>query len=181
LIDLKINEDVFEGDFVLEGTNQNIRLFVFDNNIPSTELKNVVILANFNVTDQNITPDFPYTGTWYDLMDNSSMNVTSTTDPIFIPAGEFRIFGNAASTLSTEDDLISDAVALYPNPANTHFQVNKRTTNVSIYNVLGKEVARFQGDFAENHSFGIDNLNSGVYIVRAQSSEGTVVKRLIKE
>ena len=180
LIELKINEDVFEGDFVLEGDSQNVRIFIFDTSIPDGQLKNVVILANFNVTDQNITPDFPFTGTWYNLMDNTTFNVTSTTDPILVPAGEFRIFGNVASTLSTEDVVLSD-VAVYPNPANTHFQINKRTTDVSIYNLLGKEVAKFKGDFAENYQFTIDQLETGMYVVRAKSEEGTIVKRLIKE
>jgi glycosidase len=181
LIDLKINEDVFEGDFVLEGDSQNVRMFVFDTSIPDGQLKSVVILANFNITDQNITPDFPGPGTWYNLIDNTTITVNSTTDPILVPAGEFRIFGNAPATLSTEDLIISDDVAVYPNPANTHFQINKRTTDVTIYNLLGKEVAKFSGDFAENYQFTIDQLETGMYVVRAASQEGTIVKRLIKE
>jgi 1,4-alpha-glucan branching enzyme len=180
LIDLKINEDVFEGDFVLEGDSQNVRIFIFDTSIPDGQLKNVVILANFNVTDQNITPDFPFTGTWYNLMDNSTITVNSTTDPIFVPAGEFRIFGNVASTLSTEDIVLSDA-AVYPNPANTFFQINKNTTEVIIYNLLGKEVTKFAGNFTENYPFAIDQLETGMYVVRAKSQEGIIVKRLIKK
>ncbi len=58
------------------------------------QLKNVVILANFSVHQLKMsTPDFPYTGTWYDLMDgtgSTSINVTSTTDQISIPAGGFQ-------------------------------------------------------------------------------------------
>ena len=181
LIDLKVNEPVFEGDFVLEGNTQNVRLFIFDTSIPDGQLKNIVILANFNVTDQNITPDFPFTGTWHNLMDNTSINVTSTSDPILIPAGEFRVFGNAQSSLSTEGNLINDAISIYPNPASNSFQINKETTEVVIYDLLGKVVAQFKGNFQENKSFAINHLNSGMYIVRARSSQGTIVKRLIKE
>ena len=72
----------------------------FDLSLPSGSLRNVIILANFNVTNQSITPNFPFTGTWYNLMDDSSITVTSTTAPITIPAGEFRIFGNQLATLS---------------------------------------------------------------------------------
>jgi len=180
LIDLKINEDVFEGDFVLEGGSQIVRMYVFDDNIPASLLKNVVILANFRLTELGVTPSFPYTGTWYNLMDNTPITVNNVNDQINIPAGEFRIYGNAPTTLSTTNEVLSD-VAVYPNPANTFFQINKRTTDVTIYNLLGKEVAKFNGDFAENHPFAIDQLETGMYVVRAASQEGTIVKRLIKE
>lgn len=181
LIDLKINEPVFEGDFVLEGTSQNVRLFIFDTSIPDGQLKNIVILANFNVTDQNITPDFPFTGTWHNLMDDTTINVTNTTDPILIPAGEFRIFGNAQASLSTDDNILNDAISMYPNPANDSFQINKETTDVVIYDIRGKVVTEFRGNFQENNTFTINHLNKGVYIVRARSSQGTIVKKLIKE
>jgi len=182
LIDLKINEPVFEGDYVLEGTNQNIRLFIFDIGLPNGTLKNIVILANMNVTDQNIIPDFPFTGTWYNLMNNLSINVTSTTDPILVPAGEFRIFGNEQSTLSNDETTLTNSLtALYPNPAKDSFFINSKVSQVKVYNILGKEVLSFQGSFQENTPFSIKNLKGGVYIVRAHSDSGNIVKRLIKE
>ncbi len=181
LIDLKINEDVFEGDFVLEGDSQNMRLFIFDVSLPSSSLKNVVILANFNVTDQNINPNFPSIGTWYNLMDNSTINVVNASTPISVPAGEFRIFGNVSVPLSTEDPIALDKAAIFPNPANHSFQINKRTSQVTVFDVLGKEVAKFNGDFQKNHNFSIASLNSGIYLVRIKSSDGITVQRLIKQ
>lgn len=181
LIDLKINQDVFEGDFVLEGDSQNMRLFIFDVSLPNSSLKNVVILANFNVTDQNINPNFPSIGTWYNLMDNSTINVVNASTPISVPAGEFRIFGNVSVPLSTEDPIALDKAAIFPNPANHSFQINKRTSQVTVFDVLGKEVAKFNGDFQENHNFSIASLNSGIYLVRIKSSDGITVQRLIKQ
>ncbi len=88
------------------------------------QLKNVVILANFSTSTQDVTPDFPYTGTWYDLMDgtgSTSIDVIDTTDPISIPAGGFKIYGNQSSiTLDTDDILSTDSFAIFPNPATIH-------------------------------------------------------------
>ena len=54
-------------------------------------------LELFDVIDQSITPYFPYTGNWYDLMDEdgeTTLNVSSTNDQINLQPGEFKIFGN---------------------------------------------------------------------------------------
>src|SRR5690606_11677511 len=67
--DLKVNEAVFEGNYSIDSGDLTPRIFIWDDALPSTQLKNVVILANFEMSAQNIVPDFPYTGTWYDLMD----------------------------------------------------------------------------------------------------------------
>ena len=182
LIDLKINEPVFEGDFVLEGATQSVRAYIFDTSIPDGQLKNVVILANFRTIDQNIVPDFPTTGTWYNLMDNTSFNVSSTSTPILIPAGEFRIFGNAAATLSSEDEsIVSNGLSIYPNPANSNFQINKETNGVIIYNLLGKAVKEFNGRFEAGHNFDISSLNKGIYFLRIKNNQNNKTIKLIKE
>jgi hypothetical protein len=37
-----------------------------------------------------IATGFPYTGTWYNLMDNTTINVTDASAPITIEAGGFK-------------------------------------------------------------------------------------------
>lgn len=175
LIALKTQEDVFEGDFALEGNSQNVRLYIFDNNLPNTQLKNVVILANFNVTGQNITPDFPYTGQWYNLMDNTSINVTSTTEQIFIPAGEFRIFGNQAATLSNNDFTIQENIlTLYPNPASTLFSLTKEVVSVRVFDVTGKQVKAYAQESISSNTFMVNDLKKGIYFIRTKDSSNTI-------
>jgi hypothetical protein len=53
-----------------------------------------LVLANFDVTASAVSTSLPYTGTWYNLMDNSTINVTNTSSPISVEAGGFRIYGN---------------------------------------------------------------------------------------
>jgi len=64
----KINElkqelDVFEGNYTIDSGDLTPRIFIWDDAIPITDIKNIVILANFDVSTQNIVPDFPYIGT----------------------------------------------------------------------------------------------------------------------
>ncbi|MFD2567369.1 alpha-amylase family glycosyl hydrolase [Pseudotenacibaculum haliotis] len=182
LIDLKIHEPVFEGDFSFDGTSQNVRLHLFDTSLPAGQLNNVVILANFNVIDQSINPNFPSTGTWYNLMDNTPVTITGTTDPILVPAGEFIIYGNQQTTLSnTENPTGNDLISMYPNPTRNGFQINTNTDHIVIYNLLGKMIAEHKGDFPKGHVFPTNRMEKGVYIVRIKSEQGSSIKKLIVE
>ena len=69
IIDLKINEDVFEGSYSISSGGLTPIIYIWDDNISIDDLKNIVIISNFDVISKNITPNFPYTGIWYDLMD----------------------------------------------------------------------------------------------------------------
>lgn len=180
---IKTNEDVFEGNYSISTNTLTPKIYVWDDAIPTTELKNVVILANFNVTATNVTPDFPYTGTWYDLMDASgstSINVTGTADPINIAAGQFKIYGNhAAQGLNVEDVDISDAMRLYPNPTTGTFALNKAATKIELYDMAGRQVKSFS-DIAFNTPLDISNLSNGIYFAKITTPEGSGTKRLIK-
>ncbi|MDC9721137.1 MAG: alpha-amylase family glycosyl hydrolase [Urechidicola sp.] len=180
---IKTNEDVFEGNYSINTNTLQPRIYVWDDAIPTTELKNVVILANFDVTSQNVTPDFPYTGTWYDLMDASgstSINVTGTADPISIAAGQFKIYGNhAAQGLSVEGFDISDAIRLYPNPTTGTFALNKAATKIELYDMAGRQIKTFV-DTAFNTPLDISTLSNGIYFVKIATPEGSGTKRIIK-
>ncbi len=181
---LKIYEDVFEGDYSITTNTLTPKIYIWDDAIPSTELKNVVILANFNVSAQNVVPNFPYTGTWYDLMDetgSTTINVTNTSAAINIAAGQFKIFGNNfAQGLSVDKVDLSDAISLYPNPANTSFSINKKVEKIVIFDISGRAIKTFKGNFTENAPFDISTLSNGIYFVKITASDGTGTKRFIK-
>jgi 1,4-alpha-glucan branching enzyme len=164
MINLKINEPVFEGDYSINSGTLQPRIYVYNNSLPSTQLKNVVILANFGVTAQNVVPDFPYTGTWYNLMDNSTINVASTTAAINIPPGEFRMYGNQAPALSA-GTFEAEKASLYPNPASDVFTLNIAASKVEIYSVTGQLVKAFS-DKAAYTMYDVNDLTAGMYLVK---------------
>lgn len=179
---LKINEAVFEGNYSIDSGDTTPRIFIWDDALPSTQLKNVVIMANFDVTAQNIVPDFPYAGTWYDLMDDTgstSINVTNTTAPFNIPPGEFRIYGNVLPTLSVDDFQAVNDIRIYPNPTYNSFKVNQPVDVVTIYDTTGKLISQFQGGFDKNHEFDVSKISEGLYLVKLDSNYNSVTKQLI--
>ncbi len=182
---LKINEQVFEGNYSISPNVDNLkqRLYVWDDAIPTSSLKNVVVLANFDVFDQNITPDFPYTGTWYNLLDNSTITVSNTTTPISIPAGGFRVYGNQpAQSLSTNQFDLTETITLYPNPSSDYFSLSDAIKNVDIYTITGQLVKTYKGGFTAEHNFSVSDLSKGVYFVKITDDanrQGTI--KFIKE
>ncbi len=181
---LKINEDVFEGDYSITSGNLTPKIYIWDDALPTTELKNVVILANFDVNSQNITPDFPYTGIWFDLMDDSgssSINVTSTTDPINIAAGQFKIYGNKGyTTLNVGEQTVDADLALFPNPAKNSFSINKNVKKVEIFDMAGRNVKSYTGTFTKGNPFDISFLSNGLYFARITTSKGINTRQLLK-
>ncbi|MGS2725352.1 alpha-amylase family glycosyl hydrolase [Psychroserpens sp. BH13MA-6] len=180
LIDLKINEPVFEGDYTLTSGNLIPRIDIFDTSIPTTELRNVIVLANFDVVPRTVSTNFPIAGNWFDLMDETG-NTTYSAASITIAPGQFRIFGNQPSTLSTDDFEINNSFSIYPNPVNTMFKTNKALTSLQIYDITGKLVKSFEGDFTQTDSYDISNLPQSMYLVKIENLNGqTLTTKLIK-
>lgn len=171
LINLKKNEPVFNGDYSISPNGNNIRqrIYVYNNSLPASQLKNIVVLANFSVASQNITPDFPYTGTWYDLMTDTPINVTSTTAQINLAPGDFRVYGNQLpSTLSADSFELRDDIVIAPNPANDSFSITVSTVKVEVFSITGQMVKRFEADFDTNYRFDISELNKGIYFIKVK-------------
>jgi hypothetical protein len=184
MIDLKKNNLVFSSNYAISpnGSNLKQRIYIWNDAIPTNQLKNVVVLANFNTDASDITPDFPYTGTWVNLMDNSTISVSSTTTPINIEAGGFRVYGNAAPALSTEfQNNIEKYISLYPNPTNDYFNLSTNTNKVEIYTLTGQLVSVFDKQNA-NYKFSISELNNGIYLVRVfDENNFQQIIKIIKE
>ncbi|HAH55275.1 MAG TPA: alpha-amylase [Flavobacterium sp.] len=189
MISLKTTEPIFNvnitansGFDIQSGNILTPRLFIWDNTMPSTQLKNVVVLTNFDVSSQNVVPNFPYTGTWYNLMDNSSFEVTNTSATISIEAGGFRIYGNKPSTLGTDKFELNGEIYLYPNPASDYFTLNTITSKVEIYSINGQLVKSFNANQLKENQYTISDLNKGIYLVKIlnENNEQKVMK-LIKQ
>lgn len=177
--ELKINEEVFEGDYTITSGSLTPRIDIFNTSIPDTQLRNVIVLANFDVVAQSINTNFPITGEWVDLMDATN-NTTYSASSITLQPGEFKIFGNQSSALSAEDLNLDQELKLYPNPTKNNFSITKSVKEVLIFDVTGKMVKRFNKINLENNIYNTSNLKKGIYFVRLQNKANKILtKKLI--
>lgn len=183
MITLKKAEPVFLGTSTIPDSNSlTVNIKITNAGLTSAQLKDVLILANFDVTAQNVSTGFPYAGTWYNLMDNTTINVTDVNTPINLPAGEYRIYGNKTANLAIEDFEKGSTVNLYPNPVSNHFTLSTAVSKVQIYSVSGQLVKSFASNGNVDFQFGVSELQTGLYIVKASDENGkTQVMKFIKK
>lgn len=160
------------------------RIYVYDTAI-TTGTKNVVVLANYTTSAQNVAPYFPYTGQWQNLMDNSILNVASTTTPVTLQPGEFRIFGNYAGALSTVDTNAANKLSLQitNNPVRNEMAklVFSKAKNgeILIFDMTGKKLDTFKLD-KENGTYNMKvNYPAGTYLVQLKSDTGIALQKMI--
>ncbi|WP_027386914.1 alpha-amylase family glycosyl hydrolase [Chryseobacterium gregarium] len=160
------------------------RIYVYDN-LLTVGVKNVVVLANYSTSVQNIVPYFPYTGQWQNLIDNSVSNITSTTNPVTLQPGEFRIFGNYAGSLSTVDENASGRLSLQvaDNPVRNgwaKFIYHKaKNGEILIYELSGKKLDSFKLNNEDGtYDFKV-NYPAGTYLVHLKSDTGTAIQKMI--
>jgi len=141
-----------------------------------------LILANFDVTAQNVATGFQYTGTWYNLMDNTAIEVTDVNATLNLPAGEYRIYGNKAASLAIENFEKGNVVSLYPNPVSNYFTLNIAAVKVQVYAISGQLVKSFVSNGSADFQFSVSDLKAGLYVVKALDQNDKIqVMKFIKK
>jgi glycosidase len=183
MIALKRNNAVFNSNYTISGqggTNNTVRQRVYLYGA-AAPLSNVVILANFSVANLDIIADFPFAGTWYNLMDNSTLSVTNTAMTVAIESGGFRIYGNAAALGVETFNPLKD-VAITPNPTANNFSINGQIAKVQVFSVTGQMVKSFDSISSEDYQFNVSDLSKGVYLVKAyDDNNNSTTLKLIKQ
>lgn len=182
MINMKKTDNVFEnGQYSWNfATIGRPRLDVWTSMTPTANLSYAFVMTNFTDNAITVPGGFPYTGTWTNLMNNTTFNVGTTSQSVTIEAGGFRVFGNSASlSTNTLDDVTR--ISLMPNPANNSFKISELVSNVAIYSITGQVVKQFNRSSAQS-TFDISELTSGVYFVKATNDSGRdFTLKLIKQ
>lgn len=86
-----------------------------------------------------------------------------------------------ASTLSASEFVQEQQVSLAPNPTNNSFTVNKEISNLEIFDITGKLVKSYAGNFTKNSNFTVSDLSKGIYLVQVKNMSGQLsTTKLIK-
>ncbi|AXB56271.1 alpha-amylase family glycosyl hydrolase [Flavobacterium fluviale] len=183
MISLKTVEPVFLGTSIIPNSNSlTVNIKITNASLTSAQLKDVLILANFDVTAQNVATGFPYSGTWYNLMDNTAFTVTDVNAPINLPPGDYKIYGNKTANLAIEDFEKGNTISLHPNPVSDYFTLNSAFKKVLIYSVSGQVVKSFNSNNNAAFQFGVSELQTGLYLVKASDeNDKTQVMKFIKK
>lgn len=175
LMDLRLSyPELFSPDVIFSwkvsgNTNWNNGRFI---TITSGD-KRVVVVGNFTAVPGNYSVTFPQTGTWYDLMDeNATLNVTSTTQSVLVPANEFRLYTNFKPALTGIEETVVDSASLqvYYDSNLDELVINTKAVWVEIYSVNGMMVQRQKNV----SSLGLSVLPSGQYVARIKDNKGEV-------
>lgn len=118
LIEFKKQQPVFNTtDFTLDVENLTKTIILKD------PIMDVVLVGNFDVTEQTISTTFPQTGTWYEYFTGAENDFSSTSQSLTLEPGEYRLFssiklldprGGTANDDSDNDGII-DTEDLCPN------------------------------------------------------------------
>ncbi len=112
------------------------------------------------------------------------------------PLPDFPLF-NCSEQLTKEIDVTTplsyeppsdsdDQVFVTPNPTKAIFNVELKSniskiTSIEVYSISGQLMISKTQDISWLNQFNTNNWQAGIYIVRVNTSEGYVVKRLIKQ
>src|SRR5690606_32531824 len=82
------------------------------------------------------------------------------------------------STLGLDDSL-KNAISLYPNPVNNLLFITNDTKieNIILFDVMGKRIGTLKID---NNVTTVSNLETGIYILKIDTSNGNVIESIIK-
>jgi 1,4-alpha-glucan branching enzyme len=183
MIALKTTEPVFSGTAIVpSATTLTPNIKITNSTLLSTELKDVLIIANFDVVAKNVATGFKYTGSWYNLMDNSAYNVADMNATISLQPGEFRIYGNKAASLGNTDFQTLSEVLISPNPASSYFSINTNTSKIQIYSITGQLIKTFDKSHTIEYQYNISDLDAGMYFVKIYNEDNKMkVIKFIKQ
>ncbi|EGV44535.2 T9SS C-terminal target domain-containing protein [Bizionia argentinensis JUB59] len=122
---------------------------------------NLLIGANTSLTIEavlnNTTRDESNGSVTVTYNNNSTLTISlaGTLDPTF----SIDAFENSDLTL-----------ILYPSPTKNSFSLNQAISQLQIFDISGKHIKEFLGEFKEEHNFNVSELPSGLYIVKARNT-----------
>lgn len=185
LLNIRLNNEVFNTNtYDIQSGDLLPRIYVWNDAMDPSELKNVIVLANFDVVQKDIIPYFPYTGTWYDLLSEATINVTSTGSDftIMLQPGEFRIYGNQLAVMNNQDvNSPQEKIQLFPNPTRDKFSFSKDVENIEIFDFTGRKVKTLNGLLKKGQTMDVSLLPAGIYVVKATSHFKIFTIKLIKK
>lgn len=188
LIELKQKYDVFKTtNYTINQTGMLKSIHLFDDEM------NVVILGNFDVITNDINPNFPSTGQWFELYSNDTLDVSNTQDVISLNAGEYRLYTDvklkSPNLPMSIDEIIgveNEQISVFPNPSQGLFYFDLRNSKmdnsqIKIYNTNGQMVMVSEESQDGYISLNMESEKAGMYFYEIYSDNKRLTGKIIKQ
>lgn len=163
---------------------------------------NVVIVGNFGMSATGSTVNFPFTGTWYNYLSNTSINVTNTSHGMFFQPGDYYVFTDKNAVILNSQSIppviaaanVTDLkLAVGPNPIKSSSIINYELptsgmVNLKMMDLNGRLVANLFSGFKSkgkqqlnlnSASFNANKLINGLYLIQVELNGNRQTEKII--
>ena len=150
---------------------------------------NAVVLTNFSVNNQDATPSFHHTGTWYEYFTGDSIIVSDVNAVLNMTPGEYRVYTDVrleqpeiTDAPVSLDELVIDeeSMLIYPNPSKDEVSVRFTSHSTSAVQfvlidsqgktILDKKLPVFIGENTEKLDLnGISPGNYSILVIQGNN------------
>ncbi len=117
----------------------------------------------------------------YTLLDESNSEYTITPKESLNGTGRFYLHTKSSSVLNTDSEFLSNVNIFNTNNSLKIVGLNQGKASLSLFNILGKKVMDTSFESTTSNTISLPNLSTGVYIVKLQTLEGKVTKKIVLE
>lgn len=149
----------------------------------------VLIVGNFGVVSNTISPQFQKTGTWYEYFTETTLDVANASQSLTLAPGEFRLYSTqnfAKPGITTEVEILQKPAAnfvIWPNPVSETLKISSVTplSRIVVYALNGAKVKELNLPGTENGEIelNLEELARGNYIIQVVSKLGRTESRKI--
>ena len=109
---------------------------------------NVVTIANFDVNEMTVSPEFQHTGIWYDYMLGEEIVVNDVNMDLDLKPGEFRIYTSKqiippGGFFTDVEEVPNEMISVFPNPIKPggilNLDINNRI-RIAVVNSQGQSI-----------------------------------------
>ncbi len=190
LMRLRKNYDVFtsKGDATLTSGSSLVKQLTLKNtpytSTPSdSSHMNVQVAANFDVTAQIISVQFPHTGTWYDYYaQGTPVAVTGALLAVTLQPGDFKLYTDVkikSAVVTAISEPAPVEISLYPNPTQGQLHVE------SVNKINSLQARAITGSLqtpnrVDDNTWDVSSFSPGLYILEIKTDSGITRKKIIK-
>lgn len=108
---------------------------------------------------------------------NNPSQLVSTTNNTFVMP-QYNVFVEASFRWNSVDDHVVIMASVYPNPTNNVVKIEaENIKNIRIYNLLGELLLESSAS-GTDFEYDLSNNEAGIYLVRIETAQGIITKRV---